>query len=65
MDGCKYCKELNEEQCRMFVDGLYINGTGYYNYSIPIIYCPKCGKMLDKYINKDGTPNEYEIKYGK
>lgn len=60
---CEYCKELNTEPNRMYIDGLYINNAGYYNYRMPIICCPYCGKLLDKYKRKDGTPSEYAIKY--
>ena len=55
---CKYCVELNEEKEKIRVDGIYINNAGYYNYNIPIIHCPKCGKRLDKY--KDLTDEQIE-----
>lgn len=61
---CEYCKELNTEPNRMYTDGLYINCAGYYNYRMPIIYCPYCGKLLNRYKKEDGTPNRYEMHYG-
>lgn len=47
--GCRVCKALNEVKEAMSVADIYIHGTGYYNFSIPIYYCPQCGKPLRKY----------------
>lgn len=46
---CTVCKALNEEKEAMSVSEIYIYGAGYYNFSIPIYYCPQCGKPLKKY----------------
>ena len=53
-------QELNEEKEKIRIDSIYINNAGYYNYTIPIIHCPRCGKRLDKY--KDLT--DEQINYG-
>lgn len=46
---CKYCKDLNEEKERITIEELHLHPSGYYNYSIPLIHCPNCGKILNKY----------------
>lgn len=49
VNDCPVCKALNEEKEAMSVSEIYIYGAGYYNFSIPIYYCPQCGKPLKKY----------------
>ena len=49
---CKWCDELNTEPNDMRIEEIYISGAGYYGYYTPIIYCPKCGTILNKF--KDG-----------
>lgn len=49
---CKFCNELNEEKERMWIDEIYIASAGYYKYRMPIIHCPYCGEILDKYKNQ-------------
>lgn len=46
---CMWCDDLNTEPNEMSVSEIRISGAGYFNYGIPIIYCPACGKKLDKY----------------
>ena len=46
---CKWCKELNEEKEKMTVDTIHLHPSGYYNYYVPIYYCPACGTRLKKY----------------
>ena len=53
---CTYCKDLNSEPNEMRTETLYLNPSGYYNYHIPIRYCPYCGKILNKY--KKRTENK-------
>jgi len=60
---CKFCKELNEEKQNIRVDEIYINCAGHYNYSIPIICCPVCGTMLDKYKKMNKSELEHVINY--
>ena len=47
MGNCKYCKDLNDEKCDIEVYQIVINGR-YYNYDMPIKFCPNCGKELKK-----------------
>lgn len=61
---CKYCKDFNEEKQDIEVDGIKIRSAGYYNYSVPIIYCPACGKILNKYKNRTKEQIEMLIEYG-
>jgi hypothetical protein len=58
---CKACKELNEEKNDIDIYGIHISGAGYYNYEMPIIHCPVCGTILDKY--KDKTPDHIKRDY--
>lgn len=48
---CNICKELNEEKEKIYIDGIKLECSGYYNYYIPIYCCPVCGKRLDRYKN--------------
>lgn len=51
---CEYCEELNTESEMISTDEILLNLSGHFYYSMPIIYCPNCGEMLDKYKdNKD------------
>lgn len=53
---CYWCSALNEEEKEIMVSELHIDG-GYYNFRIPIFYCPACGTKLKKYSmrNDKGT----------
>lgn len=46
---CKYCSDFNEEKEEMEVSQIYLSSSAYFNYECPIIYCPNCGKKLNKY----------------
>ena len=46
---CKYCKDLNKEKEKITIEELRLHPSGYYNYHIPILHCPYCGKRLNKY----------------
>lgn len=48
---CMYCEELNEEKEFIETDTIKISRAGYFNYHMPIIHCPACGTILDKYKN--------------
>jgi phage FluMu protein Com len=48
---CEYCKDLNAEKQDMEVSQIHML-DGWFNYEIPIKYCPNCGKILKKYENK-------------
>lgn len=51
MNKCKYCKDLNDEKSDMEISQIVINGS-YYDYEVPIKFCPNCGKVLKKYVLK-------------
>ena len=46
---CPVCKDLNEDESAIPLADIYIYGAGSCNFSIPIYYCPQCGKPLKKY----------------
>lgn len=48
MKHCEYCKDLNEEKEDIEISELFIQHS-YYEYYMPIIYCPVCGKKLKKF----------------
>jgi len=58
MEECPWCRDLNEEKERIYVSEIKINGWAY-NFGIPIIHCPVCGKILRRY-DLEGTQNESE-----
>jgi hypothetical protein len=45
---CTYCRDLNEEKQTIEVSQVHIT-DGYYDYNIPIKYCPACGTILKRY----------------
>lgn len=61
---CKYCKGLNEEKEPMTVDTIELHPSGFYNYHIPIIHCPACGKVLNKYNGIDKKVLKEQIENG-
>ena len=60
---CNTCKELNEEKERIKVSEIYIERAGYYSYNMPVIHCPVCGNMLDKYAKMTKEELEYTLNY--
>ena len=62
---CEWCDELNAAQMEISMAGtrvreisvteIHISGYGYYNYCIPIVFCPNCGTKLKGY---GGEPKE-------
>ena len=60
---CNTCKELNEEKERFKVSEIYIERAGYYSYNMPVIHCPVCGNMLDKYAKMTKEELEYTLNY--
>lgn len=49
---CKTCNELNTEKEKMEITCIKLERAGHFNYSIPIIHCPVCGTVLNKYKTK-------------
>ena len=54
MAECEHCKDFNQEKENIKVTDINVGGT-FYNYDCPIIYCPNCGKLLNKYKGKVKT----------
>jgi len=59
---CRFCRDLNDEKEHINVDEIEIQGR-YYHYSMPIIHCPVCGKILDKYKGKSNEELKALIEY--
>ncbi|MBU5333591.1 hypothetical protein KQI61_15435 [Anaerocolumna aminovalerica] len=55
---------MNEEKEHLEIDTIKIQHAGYYNYHMPIIYCPICGTVLNKYKNIDKTGIKRFVTYG-
>lgn len=46
MNGCPYCKQLNEEKYPIEITEIRIQGS-YYNWNCHIHYCPYCGERRE------------------
>ena len=49
---CRWCKELNKEDAMINITQVFV-GMSYCSFHCPIMYCPVCGKVLDRYKEKN------------